>query len=163
MYDLNIFDICHVRITWNDVYFGIKNGFLNLDCVRDYALRCIELNEDVFQEVIDLAWPNKDELSVIEIIKKILDKEQNFNVEKASMKWQYCIIKHLESKNLKPEELHSKLNELYADFNYPEDMEEFISYMPTKDGYNPTEHSKDENNKRILQKVADFLEKKNKK
>lgn len=50
---------------------------------------------------------------------------------------------------------------IYADFDYPEDMEEFISYMPIKDDYNPTEHTKEENEKRILKKVYDFLERKN--
>ena len=46
---------------------------------------------------------------------------------------------------------------IYADFDYPEDMEKFISYMPIKDDYNPTEHTREENEKRILKKVYDFL------
>lgn len=40
-------------------------------------------------------------------------------------------------------------------------MEEFISYMPIKDDYNPSEHTKEENENRILKKVYDYLERKN--
>lgn len=39
-------------------------------------------------------------------------------------------------------------------------MEEFISYMPVKDDYKPIEHSREENKKRILDKIEIFLAKK---
>ena len=106
---------------------------------------------------MELAWINDDILSAIEIIEKILDREHNTQSKATSIKWQYCIIKSLLNEKLSFEELSSKLDVIYADFDYPEDMEKFISYMPIKDDYNPTEHTREENEKRILKKVYDFL------
>ena len=160
MYNLNIFDVCHIQPTWNDIYFGVRNKFLDLESVREYAIRCLESNNDYSEEITELAWPNDDILNVIEIIEKILDKEHDKQSKVTSIKWQYCIIKSLLNERLSFEELSSKLDVIYADFNYPEDMEEFISYMPIKDDYNPTEHTKEENEKRILKKVYIFLDRK---
>lgn len=53
-----------------------------------------------------------------------------------------------------------RLSELYANLNYPEDMEEFIFYMPIKDNYDPSQHTKDENMTRLLEKLQIFLEEK---
>lgn len=160
MYSLNVFDTCHVQPTWNDIYFGIKNKFLDLESVREYAMRCLELNDVYCQAVAELAWPNNDILSVTESIEKILDENHDLNGDVASIKWQYCIVKTLVKETMNFEDLSSRLDEVYADFDYPEDMEEFISYMPIKDGYNPMAHAKEENIKRILKKIDVFLEKK---
>ena len=35
--------------------------------------------------------------------------------------------------------------EVYADFDYPEDMNSFIKYMPVSDDYNPSLHTEEEN------------------
>ncbi len=162
MYDLNIFDICCIQPTWYDIYFGIVNDFLELESVREYAIRYLEANADYTEEMMELLWSNDDRSSTIQIMKQIIDKEDDIQSSVASVKWQYSIIKSLLYQRLSFEELSSKLDGIYADFNYPQDMEEFVSYMPTKDDYNPTEHTKGENEKRILKKVDSFLQRKKK-
>ncbi|HFC6348968.1 TPA: DUF2247 family protein, partial [Neisseria lactamica] len=37
----------------------------------------------------------------------------------------------------------------YADFDYPEEIESFVRYMPPKDGYIPSAHSNEENIARL--------------
>lgn len=157
VYNLDVFDAYHIQLTWDDVYYGVKNKLLNLEAVRDYAIRCLEMDDDYCQEVAELAWPNNDMLSVLESIEKILGEKHNLNETLSSMKWQYSIIKYLVNKNIDFEELSNALDEVYADFNYPEDMEEFISYMPIKDDYNPTGHTNEENTERIRKKIDMFL------
>lgn len=61
-----------------------------------------------------------------------------------------------------PEELLDGLSEVYADFGYPEDMEPFIHYMPSSDGYNPLLYSKEENINRLVSLFEEFLQKKKK-
>lgn len=125
-----------------------------------YAMRRLE-NDDKFCQVeAELAWPNDDILNVMENIEKILEHEQEISEDKISAKWQYCIIKYLRNQNMNFQDFSNKLDELYAEFNYPEEMDEFVSYMPVKDNYDSTEHTKEENRERILQKVDAFLDKK---
>lgn len=166
MYHLNIFDKYCVHIDWHDVYWGLKKDFLDLEDVRDYALKCLEFDDFSCEEINDLAWKKDDKLLVFDYIEKIMKKKDKANNEdideKSKIKWQYCIIKSLRGSVLEYDVLSSKLDELYADFDYPEDMEGFISYMPINDGYNPIEHSKEDNVKRIMNKIDLFLDKKQK-
>ncbi|HLC07318.1 MAG TPA: DUF2247 family protein [Candidatus Babeliales bacterium] len=55
-------------------------------------------------------------------------------------------------------ELLEKIAEVYADFNYPPDMEELIYYMPAKN-YDPSQYSQHENEQRLLTLFDKFLEK----
>lgn len=44
-------------------------------------------------------------------------------------------------------------------FNYPEDMDSFINYLEPKDGFNPSQYSKEENVVRLINLFNDFLNK----
>jgi len=48
--------------------------------------------------------------------------------------------------------------DIYADFDYPEEMEPFIYYMPAKDGYDPSLYSLEENRERLYKLWKEFLE-----
>ena len=53
--------------------------------------------------------------------------------------------------------LFEKINLIYEVFDYPFDMESFISYMPTDDDYIPKEHTQEENEKRLLSRLDSFI------
>jgi len=157
MYDLSIFDNNNVNITWSDIYYGIKNNLLELMCVSEYAIKYIEKTGDDCQKIIDLAWQNDDKSDLLKDMAQIIKKENESDDCQSIIKWQYCIVKELRDRQMKIEDLSDCLDEAYANFEYPEEMEEFISYMPIKDGYNPSIHTKEENIERILKKVDEFL------
>ncbi|WP_313897305.1 DUF2247 family protein [Bacillus cereus group sp. BfR-BA-01380] len=56
-------------------------------------------------------------------------------------------------------ELLNKIVEVYADFDYPEDMERFINYITPRDGYNPLLYSEEEHIVRLISFFNDFLHK----
>jgi len=160
MYNLNIFDKNNMQITWCDIYYGIKNNLLDLKCVSDFAVRCLERNETNNQEIVELAWQSEDKDYLLKKISNIIKQSDEFSINQSELKWQYCIVKNLKIKQMEFDDLSNKLDELYASFNYPEDMEEFISYMPIKDNYDPTIHTREENMERIFKKIDEFLNKK---
>ncbi|MDD9311758.1 DUF2247 family protein [Cytobacillus firmus] len=55
------------------------------------------------------------------------------------------------------EELLNEITEVYADFNYPEDMDNFINYLEPKDGYIPSQYSEEENVIRLVNLFNDFM------
>lgn len=162
MYNLNIFDKYNINITWSDVYYGVDKNLLDLNCVSEYAVRCLETETNDSQEIIDLAWESGDRLYLLETMADIIHRESQLEAHQfqSVIKWQYCIIKNLKDVQKNFIELSNSLDEIYADFDYPEDMEEFVSYMPIKDGYKPKEHSKEENIQRKINKIDEFLDKK---
>lgn len=72
-------------------------------------------------------------------------------------KLRLCLLLELTQQIPNKRELLEKIAEIYADFNYPEDMEEFIYYMPAKN-YDPSEYSLQENENRLINLFYNFLE-----
>ncbi len=75
-------------------------------------------------------------------------------------KWRFGKLAYLKMKHQDDYEgLLNKVAEVYADFNYPEDMDSFINYLEPKDGFNPSQYSKEENVVRLINLFNDFLNK----
>lgn len=156
MFDLNLFVKHKIIPDWNDIYYGISNNYLHLKCVSEYAIMCLESFPQDETKLLELAWKSDDKEYLLETIKSISCIDNKMSEDK----WKYCIVKDLVENCCDKDKLFLKLDELYASFNYPVDMEEFVSYMPVKDNYDPSQNTQDENMNRLLEKVEIFLEKK---
>ncbi|MGH8477564.1 MAG: DUF2247 family protein, partial [Methylococcales bacterium] len=51
----------------------------------------------------------------------------------------------------------SEVEAIYADFDYPPEIEAFVSYMPVTDGYDPSQHSIEKNKARLFSKWKQYL------
>jgi hypothetical protein len=49
---------------------------------------------------------------------------------------------------------------IYADFDYPEEVAQFVRYMPVTDGYDPSCYSAEESQARLFEKWQGYLERK---
>lgn len=58
------------------------------------------------------------------------------------------------------EEYLEEIENIYADFEYPEEMESFVRYMPSTDGYNPSLHSLAENESRLINNWKSYIDRK---
>lgn len=75
----------------------------------------------------------------------------------AKNKIRIAIIANLRESEKNISKLFEKINLIYEVFDYPFDMESFISYMPTDDDYIPKEHTQEENEKRLLSRLDSFI------
>lgn len=50
-----------------------------------------------------------------------------------------------------------EVEEIYSDFDYPEEMENFVRYMPASNGYDQTRHTLEENNRRLFESWERYL------
>lgn len=55
--------------------------------------------------------------------------------------------------------LCEQIDMVYANFNYPEDMEKFITYMPMDAEYISTDHSIEENRCYLLSQLDNYISK----
>lgn len=91
---------------------------------------------------------DKDDIE--EAILNILRVEENSFYAIEKRKWRYVILLEVKSKYSDHGiELLSKLAEVYADMNYPEDMAGFIHYHPFNNGCNSHLHSYEKNINRL--------------
>lgn len=133
---LNIMDLSGLRYSWNTIYIALLHDFIEVNEVEKYAMKVMALEDYEENEFInDLAWGGKEK---IQIINMMLEGELVKNIKKFEKyelnKIKYMILFYLKKQfNDSPENLLRKIEEVYADVGYPEDMSSFIYYMPNND------------------------------
>lgn len=159
MYKINIFDNINMKIDWYMVYWGIKHKILSLDVAQDYACKRVEIENGISEEELELSWKSEDFLEVLDTIEKIPDfrccNEEKLNRAKYMVR--IAIIIYLRKTELDIVTLVEKIDMAYADFDYPTDMEKFISYMPIDDKDIQAKHTIDESRSYLLEKLDLFI------
>ena len=137
MYGINIFDKIKMPLDWVMVYYGIKKNFFDIDIAQEFACRKLENDKQLSEEELELCWNSNNRLDILELIEKILDSQGNVkeSIERAKDKIRIAIIIYLRETEKDKARLLEQINVIYADFDYPEDMEKFISYMPICDEF----------------------------
>lgn len=159
MYKIDIFESINMPIDWYVVYWGIKNKILSVDTAQDYVCRKMEKDKAVSEEELELSWKVDNLIDVLEIIEKIPKFQNNIeeNMEKAKEKIRVAIIIFYRKTEKDVAKLFAQIEMIYAEFDYPQDMENFISYMPMDDEYILKEHSLEENRSHLLKKLDCYI------
>ncbi|MGX7420345.1 DUF2247 family protein [Carnobacterium gallinarum] len=134
------FDFSQAKIKWDwrELLFGVENNIIGRNDVINYATHILDegiLGFDLVLKVA-IATEYEDILPYIHELSKLENFEDNQAIED---KWRYVILKELHDKKSDYDNFNEKVEEIYADFDYPEDMAGFIGYMPSIDGRNMEE------------------------
>ncbi len=159
MYKLN-FDKYFKLLNWNVIYIGIKNDIIPADSAIDYANKLVENNilenDSLLIELFILN--NAEKKEVLALIDKMTSDEK-FNEETSIRILRFLVLDSIEQRNVENRVVLETVESVYVDFNYPEDMNTFISYMPIEDEeYNPSNHTQEDNERRLVEKFNMFLE-----
>ena len=162
MYGIDLFDRIRMPLDWTLVYYGINNDILSINIAHEFACRKLEHDEHMSEEELELTWTSKNRQDVLELIERILSIHGNVDesIEKAKDKICIAIIIYLRDTEKDIGRLLEQIDIIYADFGYPEDMEKFITYMPSNDEYNPLKHKLEDNRYYLLSKLDDFINEK---
>ena len=159
MYDSKIFEKFKIEYNWGTLIEGLKLGCLNLRSVSDFAESFTLRNPSILSTNLDeLLWEKTNNDEVITLITKLLDEiHYSYNQQDEIRKWRYCLLKEMVRTTEDKILLLENVAQVYSDFDYPEEMENFIYYMEPKDDYDPTAHNKDENMDRLISNLVEFL------
>ncbi len=155
------FDKYVALLSWHSIYWGIEKDILSPESAILYAEKIIELNQEIDDpEIIALLISEstgKDViLSLIEDI--ISNAPQLKNSEETDLRLlRYLLLSELKENAQDSKRLLSEIENIYADFDYPTDMESFIAYMPASDSYNTSEHSEEENIQHLIENFDSFM------
>ncbi len=156
MYDIDITKYFK-SLNFETIYWGIKNNIIDTNAAVEYAdVYAIAYADECSQDVINILLSKditKEEMLIL------LKKASNLKALKNETKCMFVlrIIILSELQNESDNELLVKLENVYADFDYPSDMNGFIYYMPPEDGYDPSVHSDKENEYRLINKFNEFM------
>ncbi|WMD22483.1 DUF2247 family protein [Achromobacter seleniivolatilans] len=160
----NYLDLC-----WRDVVWGYERKLVDWSFIVDLAAFYVSRGS-VNPLEVDLICLG--ELDVVEIEGKLCalaDHEGERDDLNSQKKWLFIALKWLfENKDDIADPLEI-VELIYEDFDFPEEVENFVRYMPPQDGYRPGEHSAKENMERLfsnwnsyLEGAADYLRSENK-
>ena len=163
MYSIN-FDKYFNLINWSCIYWGIREQLIGPKNAVIYAHKVIENNpNNDTPEIIELLIIDKaNKNDVLTLIEKMFSAKKDLNTKKASALRTLRLILLLEIKNsiTDNQDLLNEIENIYADFDYPTDMEGFISYMPNQDNeYDVSKHSPQENIQHLVDKFNMFIDK----
>jgi len=123
-----------VNLNWYDIMFAIDNGFLPHSVAIEHALSQIEYDETYSQDVLDLACILPSEAvyphSIHPYINKLANTVSKQEIEITEQKLLYLVLKWVFEHQANYTEALKIVEIVYADFNYPKEISNFVRYMP---------------------------------
>ncbi|MBL1230085.1 DUF2247 family protein [Enterococcus sp. BWB1-3] len=132
-YDFFSFSQTKTNWSWQEILSGMENKIIDRSDVINYATRVLEEGILGFDWVLKIAIADEYE-DILPYIYELINLEDSEEDSMIQDKWRYFILKELYAKKSNYEDFNEKVEEIYADFDYPEDMAGFIGYMPSVDG-----------------------------
>lgn len=143
-------------LSWLDIYIGVKNQKLNKKMAINFAEYLIEYNKCDIDLLIEFFIDDNIRVEeILNIIKSLINNELITKDSKSIDKLRYILL--IEARELfnNNNELLEKIEDIYSSFNYPEDMIDFIYYMPNNK--NITFNSPDEYTLYTIKLFDDYL------
>lgn len=143
-----------VKLTWKDVLYAIERKLLSPESAIEHATIEISRNEEYHQALLDLASLYKGE-SVHPLLDDLASLEAGQDETMINEKWLYLILDWLFDNKDKYSDPLSMIEQIYADFDYPELMASFVRYMPCDE---PDLGTLELNEARLYKKWKDYLD-----
>lgn len=164
-YPISIFKDNKVVCSWATIKVGWDLNRITKEEIKKFALEYLEQHSTTVNEYISelILGIKNEEVSIY--LKRIfeslgLKEPQKYTPEwnKEWLKWRYCIMSEMAKSILDEEKLLISIEGVYADFDYPEDMTEFIYYMPrTENLDNKQQMNPQEARNKLVKKLKIFL------
>lgn len=117
-----------VLLNWYDILFAVEEGFLLPEAAIKHAILELENNENPKESVINLAYLENGE-SIYPYIYELGASSEQYKKE-SEEKFLYVVLNWIyEHKEIYYDQLEA-VEIVYADFNYPEIISNFVRYMP---------------------------------
>lgn len=147
-----------LQLTWCDVKWGYENKLINFDLVIIKA-----------EKIVTSGNYSKEELELSFTLKNEYDNDSSFpdnlclstnedEIIESREKWLYLTLSWLWINRDKFNDPLSEVEKIYADFEYPVEIEGFIRYMPPIDDYDPSMYSQEENTNRLMNIWKKYLD-----
>lgn len=146
----------HLSLTWSNIAWGFRHGWLDASSVVEYAIIRLAENHAVSSEEVELASLSQSELAEVPYL---VDKIVGTMSDKSDSRrdWLYVILSWFYDQRREVADPLGIVERLYADFGYPDEMAPFVRYMPPDSDYEPRAHTSSENIDRLFKNWEHYL------
>lgn len=118
-----------IELTWCELRYGIENQFVDDYCAVEMAIK--NLGEDDNSELIlELASLNSNNDIAVVLDDLCKSESPALDISLANKKWLFITLNYLYYSRSDFEDPLGVVEEVYSDFDYPEEIESFVRYMP---------------------------------
>ena len=143
-------------LNWNDIVWAYRRKLIDWTVVVDFASKSME-DDIVTSNILEIAWISKEDAHRIGALLDEFPIVPKYEEAAIRKKWLYLILAWIFECRDKISHPLKVVEAVYADFDYPEEIQSFIGYMPPTDGYQPNNHTLEENEVRLLNEWESFL------
>lgn len=118
-----------VRLSWREVEFGLQEGWLTGDAVINIAIDHVTAGDESADVLALAALLPNEHYDVPVILCRLSARDANFS----KGKWLYLLLAWIYENRDTINDPLAVVEEVYADFDYPEEIEGFVRYMPPRD------------------------------
>lgn len=120
-------------LSWSELLYGLQKGYIDDQGASSFA--CNTLTTSSPKKAYELSSLDSQELCLAQdLIKSLASNEPTTKEDTISKPWAYLLLSHLfENKDSFLDPLE-KIEELYADLDYPEEISSIVRYMPLPEG-----------------------------
>jgi hypothetical protein len=143
--------------TWADLRFGLERGFISEADVVEAAVKVVSEKLNPSSVEIELAGLLRKEVSHVPLLLTALVASSETTEDTTRRRWLYLVLAWLYDRRESLDDPLGMVEEVYADFGYPEEIAGFVRYMPPRDGYRPQDHTREENIDRLFRLWSEYL------
>ncbi len=142
-------------LRWKEIEFGLSHNYTSSAAAIMFAQENVKIQSAPSGEELAIADSQLDD-SVLELVRSLSVHDTALDPQAVSSKW-LCILLGWISEN----EAHfadplGMIEELYSDFDYPDQIKHLVRYMPTNE---PSLGSKEQNERRLIDNLHKYAQK----
>lgn len=145
--------------SWADLLEGLKRGIIDASDAINFAAKYWSNHPGSNAAALyDLVSAGPADTEEVRQALEGLSGNALTETALAVRRWRYLVLRHAIDATHDRLQIMQEIERVYADFGYPPEMEGLIYYMHPTDGYDPSVHTLEENQERILRLAMEFLD-----
>lgn len=146
-----------LKLSWRDALWGYEHQLIGWSTIVDLAIERLYADSDDPLEIELASLTKMETYQVGDLLRKLAGASPEEDSVIAQRKWLYLLLAWLFENKESVSDPFGEVEAIYTDFGYPPEIEGFVRYMPVTDGYDPSAHTKDENESRLCEKWREYL------
>lgn len=144
-------------LSWREALWGYEHQMIGWSDVVELAKDRLRSDSDARE--IELSCLDKSDTSRVgELLRELAASEPEKLGLMSVKKWLYLMLAWTLDNKDRIDDPLGEVETIYADFDYPGEIESFVRYMPITDGYDPSHHSKEDNENRLFENWKKYLD-----
>ena len=141
------------RLSWRDIRFGLRNELLDPEAPAALATDRVGELEESPAVLLELAVVSENE-PMMELVERLAECEPQRSEDEIRRKWLYLVLAWIYEHRHEHSDPLQRVEEVYADFGYPEEVASFVRYMPM---VGPDLGSREANERRLFERWKQYI------